>query len=49
MFAVDEDTILYNIQIHQEYSLTNIALIKVIHLLPYKVMFLLTDSPKLTT
>lgn len=44
VMRIDEDTILYNIEIRKEYSLTDKHLIKVIHILKKNIMLILTDE-----
>jgi len=43
----DEDCILYSVQIHKEYSLTNIALIKLLQIKSLRLTIVITDQDAL--
>ncbi len=44
IFQVDEDTILYNINILKEYQLAKMSLIKILHMRRHKILLIMTDS-----
>jgi hypothetical protein len=43
---MDEDTILYNLQIHKQYQLNKLSLIKILHLKNHRLAIVLTDTNK---
>ncbi len=41
---MDENTILYNLQIHKQYQLKNNSLLKILHIKNHRILLILTDT-----
>jgi hypothetical protein len=43
---MDEDTILFNLQIHKQYQLKDNSLLKILHMKNHRILLVLTDNKK---